>query len=469
MSEINKQHQNTSNDGKSTLKFSSVRRKTHSSICYDESPGMGGYVNWGRDNKFPYHLWDLYMGCSTLQSIINGSADYTVGNGIINNTPFVGENTVGETLEDIICKCALDLWVFGGFALQVFYNAFGSPISISYMNICKCRVSESLDKVYIVDEFKTFGRGLRGTISIPAFGSLSRQERGQQGSELFFYKGKKTKGYYPVCDYISSLISAETQIEIKRFHYNNISNGMLSASIINFNNAEDVSDEVKDQMEAAIKQKFGGADGAGEIMISWNADKEHELSVAKLDDDNFDAKFSTLAEDTRHDLFIAFRAIPVVFGIAVSTGFNTQEFEEAFTLYNRTAIKPKQNELVRCLDKIFNMGDYSGIHLHAVEFIPFSLGEKKETQEEKDIMEKIPIELLQDLSVNERRELIGYEALNTSDANNTTLASVIGVGGTTAMVDIVSNQELPSSQKRGLLNVLFGLTEDQINKILDNG
>lgn len=374
MNVIKKQDLNMSNEVNKPLKFSAVHRKSHTNICYDESIGTGGYINWGRDNKFPYHLFDIYMQCSTLQSIINGSADYTIGNGIINNTPFVGENAIGETLEDILCKCALDLWIFGGFALQVFYNAFGAPISISYINICKCRVNESLDKVFLVDEFKTFGRGLRGTISIPAFGTLSKEERAKQGSELFFYKGKKTKGYYPVCDYISSIVSAETQIEIKRFHYNNISNGMLSASIINFNNAEDVSDDVKDEIEKAIKTKFGGADGAGEIMISWNADKEHELSVAKLDDDNFDSKFSTLAEDTRDDLFIAFRAIPVVFGLTINTGFNTQEFEEAFTLYNRTAIKPKQNELVRCLDKIFNMGDYSEIESHAVQFIPFSLG-----------------------------------------------------------------------------------------------
>ncbi|MCD8041524.1 MAG: phage portal protein [Tannerellaceae bacterium] len=373
MNDINKQNQNTPNAAKSTLKFSVAKRNTHSHICYDESRGMGGYVNWGKDNKFPYHLWDIYMKCSTLQSIINGSVDYTIGNGIINNTPFTGENTVGETLEDVICKCALDQWIFGGFAVQVFYNAFGAPISLSYINICKCRISEALDRVYIVDDFKTFGRGLRGTISLPAFGSLSMEERGKQGSEIFFYKGRKSKGYYPVCDYISSLVSAETQIEIKRFHYNNISNGMLSASIINFNNAEDVSDEVKEQIEAAVKGKFGGADGAGEIMISWNTDKEHELSVAKLDDDNFDAKFSTLAEDTRDDLFIAFRAIPVVFGLTVNTGFNTQEFEEAFTLYNRTAIKPKQNEIIRCMDKIFNMGNNSECDLHAVDFIPFSL------------------------------------------------------------------------------------------------
>lgn len=359
-----------------TLKFSTVKRNAHAHICYDESRGMGGYVNWGNDNKFPYHLWNIYMKCSTLQSIINGSADYTMGNGIINNTPFTGENTVGETLEDVMCKCALDLWIFGGFALQVFYNAFGAPINIAYINTCKCRVSESLNRVYIVDDFKTFGRGLRGTISFPAFGSLTQEERGEQGSEIFFYKGKKSKGYYPVCDYISSIVSAETQIEIKRFHYNNISNGMLSASIINFNNAEDVGDDLKDQIEAAIKAKFGGADGAGEIMISWNADKEHELSVAKLDDDNFDSKFSTLAADTRDDIFIAFRAIPVLFGLTVNTGFNTQEFEEAFALYNRTAIKPKQNELIRCMDKIFNMGSYSGIQSHAVEFIPFSIDEK---------------------------------------------------------------------------------------------
>lgn len=367
-----------------TAKFSVINRKAYQKTSFSESRSMNGYVSWGVNNRFPEYIWNTYMECSTLQSIINGCRDYTIGNGIVNNTIFKGENSSGETLQDVIEKCVLDHWVFGGFAIQVFYNKFGDILNIAYVNIEKCRVNEQKTKVFILNDFGVKGRKIP-TLEFYAFGELSKQERAKEGTEILFHKGKKTKGYYPIPDYIASLISAEIQIEIKRFHYNNISNGMLSASIINFNNAEDVSDEVKDQIEKGIKSKFGGPEGAGEIMISWNADKDHELSVAKLDDDNFDAKFSTLAEDTREDLFISMRATPQLFGLALNTGFNSQEFEEAFMLANRTLIAPKQMEVTRCLDKIFSMGDYGEAPIHAIEFKKFTLNdEPKETEEENE-------------------------------------------------------------------------------------
>ncbi|WP_455649923.1 hypothetical protein [Enterocloster citroniae] len=149
---------------------------------------------------------------------------------------------------------------------------------------------------------------------------------------------------------------------------------MVSATIINFNDAENTSPAAKIEVEKGIKKKFGGASGAGEIMISWNSDKEHAVDIAKLEDDNFDSKFSKLAEDTRDDLFISMRASPQLFGLSITSGFNTQEFEEAFALANKTYIKPVQNEITNCIDKVFGLGDYSDINdVHAIEFIPFSL------------------------------------------------------------------------------------------------
>ena len=43
------------------------------------------YLNYGNDNKFPNYLWELYLKSAILQSIINGTADYAGGNGIIYN------------------------------------------------------------------------------------------------------------------------------------------------------------------------------------------------------------------------------------------------------------------------------------------------------------------------------------------------------------------------------------------------
>ncbi len=46
------------------------------------------------------------------------------------------------------------------------------------------------------------------------------------------------------------------------------------------------------------------------------------------------------------------------------------------------------------------------------------------------------------------------------------LATQIGVGGTTAFVEIMKDETLTNDEKRGLLQVLFNLTDEQIDLIL---
>lgn len=136
--------------------------------------------------------------------------------------------------------------------------------------------------------------------------------------------------------------------------------------ILNFNNADNVSQENKEEIERAINDKFSGVRNAGRLMLSWNPDKEHGVEFQRLTDDQFDKKYEALAESTRENLFISMRAIPVLFGLSIQTGFNTQEYEEAFRLYNRTAIRPKQAEITRVFDKIFNTQN-------SITFDPFTL------------------------------------------------------------------------------------------------
>lgn len=78
----------------------------------------------------------------------------------------------------------------------------------------------------------------------------------------------------------------------------------------------------------------------------------------------------------------------------------------------------------------------------------------------------IPTELFPDLTTNERRELIGYPELPEQDAEKSVLADRLDVGGTEAMVNVVQNTDISPATKAGLLSVLFGLNQDQINKIL---
>ena len=47
------------------------------------------YVSWGEDNKLPNYLWESYLKCSNLQSIVNTVSDYIVGSGIDSKYDFL--------------------------------------------------------------------------------------------------------------------------------------------------------------------------------------------------------------------------------------------------------------------------------------------------------------------------------------------------------------------------------------------
>ena len=71
-------------ENKQQMSFSIFEQSVKVIPTFVEKENTGKpYINYGVDNRFPNYLWDLYMRSALLQSIINGTADYANGNGII--------------------------------------------------------------------------------------------------------------------------------------------------------------------------------------------------------------------------------------------------------------------------------------------------------------------------------------------------------------------------------------------------
>jgi hypothetical protein len=79
--------------------------------------------------------------------------------------------------------------------------------------------------------------------------------------------------------------------------------------------------------------------------------------------------------------------------------------------------------------------------------------------------EAIDESLFPDLTSNERRALIGFEEI-TSKGDNQVLAQVLGVGGTQALVSVVTDTLLMPEQKIQLLIKLFSLSEEDARMII---
>ena len=322
------------------------------------------YINYGVDNRFPNYLWDLYMRSALLQSIINGTADYANGNGITYsedaNVQRLAEeaNKDGETLEDIIKKLTIDYLVFGGFAFQIIYNKLEEVSEIYWLDFRNCRRSKDGDKIYYSDDWIKHSNDF---ITYDIFNPEKKKK-----SQVFYFKGHISRGIYPVPRYNGALSAIETSTEISKFHLNSILNNFSGNFIINFNNGQP-SNDVQEEIERKIKQKFSGADNAGKFLVAFNDSKENGVSVERIQDDNFDKKYESLRTDTYKEIFIAFRAIPQLFGYSLEgTGFNKQEFSEAYELYNKTTVKPIQKDIERTFNKVFGIDN-------SIKIIPFTL------------------------------------------------------------------------------------------------
>lgn len=294
------------------------------------------YVSWGKDNRFPQDLYDMYQNSAILQSVINGTADYVFGSGVISAFDVVNDKY--ETLEDVVKKCVFDYLIFGGFAVQLMYKG-GKVESIYWLDFQKCRRSEDEKKVFYSDDW---GKYARKALEYKAWTPDT-----DKGTCIFYYKGHKTRGIYPVPMYIGALKSVKISTEISNFHLNNITKGFASNAIISFNNGEP-DEDTKARIEKDVKEKFCGTDNAGSFLLLFNESKENACEIAKIQDDKFDLKYDALSKSVKEDIFIAFRATPTLFGLPnENNGFSKQEYLESFELYNKTVVVPIQKDFER--------------------------------------------------------------------------------------------------------------------------
>jgi Arc/MetJ-type ribon-helix-helix transcriptional regulator len=114
--------------------------------------------------------------------------------------------------------------------------------------------------------------------------------------------------------------------------------------------------EIKEEIENAFNEKFTGHQNAGRVMFSWNKNKESATDIVEPKLEDFGERYKALSTHSRQQIFAAFRAVPALFGIMTeSTGFNEQEFSQAFRLYNRTQIRPVQRIIGDAYERIYGV------------------------------------------------------------------------------------------------------------------
>lgn len=300
-------------------------------------------VGWGSKNDYPDYLLSLYNDVGILRTIINGCIDYTAGNGVEATGP--GANQI-PSLFNMLNR---DYWIYGGFCFQVIRNKLGEPSKFVYLDFRNVRANKSGDLFYYSEDWsKSWGRCKY--LTYPKF-DLSDET---QPTGLIYIKNTFNQTYpTPVYGAKTTIQACEIEKEITSYHYNAIQNGFTGGYLFDFHSGIP-EDKEKKEMEKNIIEKYTGPGNAARFLINFDDDKEHGLELTKLETDDFGEKYNSLAKKSLQELFSAFRANPNLFGLPTENlGFNNEEYETTFKLFNRTMIRPAQRLFV---DTFTNLG-----------------------------------------------------------------------------------------------------------------
>ena len=302
-----------------------------------------GYVNWGDDNKLPDYLWDSYLKCSNLQSIVNTVTDYIIGEGIDTTYNFISDDD--ETLEEVVKKATLDYILFGGFALECIRNSKGNIVRVNYQNVMNIRVNEELTTAYLSNKWGSWNG--KNIITLPLF-----DKKELQPHFVFYYRGAITRNINPIPIWVSALKSVEVLNQTRTFNLSNITNNFSGGALISFNGTQLKSKEMK-EIKEKLEEGYTGSNNAGKLLVVNNPNGEGKVEIVRLQPDNMGDLYKGLQESSVDDLFVAFRCNPILLGKNdTNGGFNKQEFAEAYKLYDQTVIKPLQNNIIKGFKKL---------------------------------------------------------------------------------------------------------------------
>lgn len=317
-----------------------------------EERRMGSeWVRWGTRNTFPQYIDDLSRTTPTLRVVILGLVDYICGDGVTATHGLSGRESGafdrrGTLAADLVRKTAESIARWGGFAWKITLNNDLATVGeIEVIPLKYLRADEDEARFWYSEKW---GKSDSGRVV------YDRWIPGTTKAETIFYCKLWGDGIYPEPIVTAVIKDCETERGISDYHLGNIVRGFMPSFIVNFNNGANPTDKEKAETEKNFTRKFAGVKNAGRIAFSWNPNVQGRTTFEKMDTADFSEKYKALSQHCRQQIFAAYRANPNLFGLASEqqTGFNTEEYDSAFTLFNRTMVKPIQARIIDAMEKV---------------------------------------------------------------------------------------------------------------------
>ena len=345
------------------------------------------WVAYGEDNNY-YETLLKAKDSPTNSALINGISDMIYGKGLYatdaNRKPDEYAQMIQLFSEDLMRKTADDFYTYGEASWQVIYDQGHTQIlSVEHIPIQnlrpeKCNEDGDVEAYYYSDNWKEVSHK-DNPESIPAFGMSNK------GLEILVIRPYKTGFHYfsPV-EWQSGIDYAFVEIELAKFHLNNIFNRFSANMIINFNNGVPSPDEQK-IIERKVKGKYTGTEGDS-VIVAFNENKEGAADIQTPQLNDAHNQYQFIAEEAARKLMVSHRVTsPLLFGLPQNGGLgsNADEIKMASQLMDNITIKPMQRIIVEAVQKVLTFNDISlNVFMGTSQPLGFTEMEVEEVQDE---------------------------------------------------------------------------------------
>ena len=379
--------------------FKFVQLSSYTSPVVSEN-ARKGWVEYGDDNDYFQYLIDRFNGSPTNNAVTSGIIDMIFGQGI--DATDSGKNPEGylqlrKLISDQELKKVInDYYMLGNGAFQLIYNQNKSKIVEVYhmpvetLRAEKCNEEGEVEAYYYAYDWNEV-RSKKGVDRIPAFGY---GEQGDKVEILYFRPYRSGSYYYSPVDYQGALPYAELEGEVANYHINNIKNGLAPSMIVNFNNGVPPEEE-RDNIESQIKQKWGGSSNAGKFILSFNDSADTAASIEPVQLSDAHNQYEFLSRESQQKVLVGHRITsPMLFGVKDQTGLgnNADEIKTAFTLFDNSVIRPKQNQVIDALNQILAFNNVS-LSLYFKTLAPLEFTEVEDVDDQEVIEEETGIKM----------------------------------------------------------------------------
>lgn len=335
----------------------------------------------GEHNSFFQYIIDRYNGSPTNSAIIDSYSLMIYGFGI---TP--EDDRIKKLLPPKeIRKLCRDFEMFGMAALEVHY--INNVPSVCYHSeVNKLAPEKANDDGDITAYYYSYD-WKKPTKYIPKRVDAFGYGKGNKRVEILIIKDYQVgQFYFSNPSYISALPYAELEEEIANYCINHIKNGLSFGHVVNMNNGQPESEEVKHRISHEIRRQLTGSSNAGKLVLSFNDNKETATTVEALQVSDAHEQYQFLSEEARTQICVGHKVVSgAILGITKSTGFssNAEEIETAFNETMLNVIQPKQQIIAEALEEVLQLAGIT----EEIAFAPLRQSMQDEAQSGGTIQE----------------------------------------------------------------------------------